>query len=1164
MISNNYYQVFKKGEFPSNETGLPKSLEVAASDQVEVRIDHRIINIAEEQGHRFWSKKEAKSSFIYKELLDSFTAGSMLDIYVDSLRYPYGDALTFDDCFGSDFMELHCTGVVEVEGVDFRSNSFLNQKLLVRIDHRIINIAEEQGHRFWSKKEAKSSFIYKELLDSFAAGSMLDIYVDSLRYPYGDALTFDDCFGSDFMELHCIGAVEVKGVDFRQGSKGQRFVDYRTSKRAQVCIDHRIINIAEEQGHRFWRKKEAKSSFIYKELLDSFAAGSMLDIYVDSLRYPYGDALTFDDCFGSDFMELHCTGVVEVEGVDFRQGSKGQRFVDYRTSKRAQVRIDHRIINIAEEQGHRFWSKKEAKSSLIYKELLDSFAAGSMLDIYVDSLRYPYGDALTFDDCFGSDFMELHCTGVVEVEGVDFRQGSKGQHFVDYQTSKRAQVRIDHKIINIAEEQGHRFWSKKEAKSSFIYKELLDSFAAGSMLDIYVDSLRYPYGDALTFDDCFGSDFMELHCTGAVEVKGVDFRQGSKGQRFVDYRTSKRAQVCIDHRIINIAEEQGHRFWRKKEAKSSFIYKELLDSFAAGSMLDIYVDSLRYPYGDALTFDDCFGSDFMELHCTGVVEVEGVDFRQGSKGQRFVDYRTSKRAQVRIDHRIINIAEEQGHRFWSKKEAKSSLIYKELLDSFTAGSMLDIYVDSLRYPYGDALTFDDCFGSDFMELHCTGVVEVEGVDFRQGSKGQHFVDYQTSKRAQVRIDHKIINIAEEQGHRFWSKKEAKSSFIYKELLDSFAAGSMLDIYVDSLRYPCSDALTFDDCFGSDFMELHCTGVVEVEGVDFRQGSKGQRFVDYRTSKRAQVRIDHRIINITEEQGYRFWSKKEAKSSFIYKELLDSFAAGSMLDIYVDSLRYPYGNALTFDDCFGSDFMELHFTGVVETLVFGEGIARQGSKGQRFVDYRTSKRAQVRIDHRIINIAEEQGHRFWSKKEAKSSFIYMGLLDSFTAGSMLDIYVDSLHYPYGDALTFDDCFGSDFMELYCTGVVEVEGVDFRSNRFFEPEVVRIDHRIINIAEEQGHRFWSKKEAKSSFIYKELLDSFAAGSMLDICVDTFRYFCGDALTFVDCFGSDFMELHCTGVVEVEGVDFRSNSFFEPEVVIAEEFEFRNDRLWCLAKA
>ena len=121
-------------------------------------------------------------------------------------------------------------------------------------------------------------------------------------------------------------------------------------------------------------------------------------------------------------------------------------------------------------------------------------------------------------------------------------------------------------------------------------------------------------------------------------------------------------------------------------------------------------------------------------------------------------------------------------------------------------------------------------------------------------------------------------------------------------------------------------------------------------------------------------------------------------------------------------------------------------------MFGEGIARQGSKGQRFVDYRTSKRAQVRIDHRIINIAEEQGHRFWSKKEAKSSFIYKELLDSFAAGSMLDIYVDSLCYPYGDALTFDDCFGSDFMELHCTGVVEVEGVDFRSNSFFEPEVV----------------------------------------------------------------------------------------------------------------
>ena len=95
-------------------------------------------------------------------------------------------------------------------------------------------------------------------------------------------------------------------------------------------------------------------------------------------------------------------------------------------------------------------------------------------------------------------------------------------------------------------------------------------------------------------------------------------------------------------------------------------------------------------------------------------------------------------------------------------------------------------------------------------------------------------------------------------------------------------------------------------------------------------------------------------------------------------------------------------------------------------MFGEGITRQGSKGQHFVDYRTSKRAQVRIDHRIINIAEEQGHRFWSKKEAKSSFIYKELLDSFAAGSMLDIYVDSLRYPYGDALTFDDCFGSDFM------------------------------------------------------------------------------------------------------------------------------------------
>ncbi|KAK0579070.1 hypothetical protein LWI29_020449 [Acer saccharum] len=1151
-------------------------MDYRTSKRAQVRIAHRIINIAEEQGHRFWSKKEAKSSFIHKELLDSFAAGSMLDIYVDSLCYPYGDAFTFDDCFGSDFMELHYTGVVEVEGVDFRQGSkgqrFVNyrtsKRAQVRIDHRIINIAEEQGHRFWSKKEAKSSFIYKELLDSFAAGSMLDIYVDSLRYPYGDALTFDNCFGSDFVELHCTSVVEVEGVDFRSNS----------------FFEPEVVS-AEEFEFRndrlwFWSKKEAKSSFIYKELLDSFAAGSMLDIYVDSLRYPYGDALTFDNCFGSYFMELHCTSVVEVEGVDFRQGSKGQRFVDYRTSERAHVRIDHRIINIAEEQGHRFWSKKEAKSSFIYKELLYSFAAGSMLDIYVDSLCYPYGDALTFDDCFGSDFLELHCTGVVEVEGVDFRQGSKGQRFVDYRTSKRAHVRIDHRIINIAEEQGHRFWSKKEAKSSFIYKELLDSFAAGSMLDIYVNSLCYPYGDALTFDDCFGSDFMELHCTGVVEVEGVDFsegiaRQGSKGQRFVDYRTSKRAQVRIDHRIINIAEEQGHRFWSKKEAKSSFICKELLDSFAAGSMLDIYVDSLCYPYGDALTFDNCFGSDFMELHCTGVVEVEGIDFRQGSKGQRFVDYRTSKRAQVRIDHRIINIAEEQGHRFWSKKEAKSSFIYKELLDSFAAGSMLDIYVDSLCYPYGDALTFDDCFGSDFMELHCTGVVEVEGVDFRSNSFFEPEVV--SAEEFEFRNDRLwIINIAEEQGHRFWSKKEAKSSFIHKELLDSFAAGSMLDIYVDSLCYPYGDAFTFDDCFGSDFMELHCTGVVEVEGVDFRQGSKGQRFVDYRTSKRAQVRIDHRIINIAEEQGHRFWSKKEAKSSFIYKELLDSFAAGSILDIYVDSLCYPYGDALTFDDCFGSDFMELHCTGVVEVegVDFrSNGITRQGSKGQRFVDYRTSKRAQVRIDHRIINIAEEQGHRFWSKKEAKSSFIYKELLDSLAAGSMLDIYVDSLRYPYGDALTFDDCFGSDFMELHCTGVVEVEGVNFRQGskgqRFVDYRTskrahVRIDHRFINIAEEQGHRFWNKKEAKSSFIYKELLDSFVAGSMLDIYVDSLRYPYGDALTFDNCFGSDFMELHCTGVVEVEGVDFRSNSFFEPEVVSAEEFEFRNDRLWCLAKA
>ncbi|TXG48070.1 hypothetical protein EZV62_027364 [Acer yangbiense] len=111
---------------------------------------------------------------------------------------------------------------------------------------------------------------------------------------------------------------------------------------------------------------------------------------------------------------------------------------------------------------------------------------------------------------------------------------------------------------------------------------------------------------------------------------------------------------------------------------------------------------------------------------------------------------------------------------------------------------------------------------------------------------------------------------------------------------------------------------------------------------------------------------------------------------------------------------------------------------------------------------------------------------------------------------------------------------------------------------------MDDRIINIAEEQGHRFWSKKEAKSSFIYKELLDSFSAGSKLDIYVDSLRYPYGDALTFDDCFGSDFMELHCTDVVEVEGVDFRSNSVFEPEVVSAEEFEFRNDRLWCLAKA